>query len=350
VAGRDDTCAVLSICGAEADGNTISASLLAKSITAVQDIAYDIGADLEERKYGKRLRKDHKLKQQYTIRAGIPEPGSYTLPLYIGQDGALVSEFAQVIFPRIWDIFDAVASGSKQRLTELFDDDRFLGRAITTIKDVMPRPSDKWSIGFKAGSRKLARIEGKQYKAVYEWVRQTATPQDEITVTGELIKMDFEEKKVVIRHPAAKRTIECDYDEENEPRIIDQRRQLVQVTGTFKLDHEGYPTKAVSIERIEEVDMSELWYESISHENRVLAFNPPLVLTPAMDEATQQLYVVKDDQLGIHAFAYTREELKKDLQDQLFFLWDSYAKENDEVLSPAAKDLKQNLKDRIREK
>jgi hypothetical protein len=55
-----------------------------------------------------------------------------------------------------------------------------------------------------------------------------------------------------------------------------------------------------------------------------------------LDEETQQLYVVRDPALGIDVYAETREHLVQELNEQIAFLWDTYAQEKNNRLSPEA--------------
>lgn len=58
-------------------------------------------------------------------------------------------------------------------------------------------------------------------------------------------------------------------------------------------------------------------------DGRRLTASPPLLLSPALDEETQQYYVVTAADLGIHSVALTRDELLDELADDITFLWDS---------------------------
>jgi len=82
-------------------------------------------------------------------------------------------------------------------------------------------------------------------------------------------------------------------------------------------------------------------YKSIKRNDRVLYFNPPLVLKPYRDE-NDELWIVTDETLELHVYAQTREQLADDLAAELFFLWDEYAHEPSENLTEKAYDLHTN--------
>lgn len=67
-----------------------------------------------------------------------------------------------------------------------------------------------------------------------------------------------------------------------------------------------------------------------------------LELFPTYDE-TGNLLCLEYTPLGIHVFAESREELCLELAEQICLLWDEYACEDEEKLSPAAIQLKRQL-------
>jgi hypothetical protein len=101
--------------------------------------------------------------------------------------------------------------------------------------------------------------------------------------------------------------------------------------------------------RIEPVDLSPLSFPTLEQAGRCLCFDPPLHLTPYLDEDTQQLLVVSDPLLNIHAYAQTREQLTDELAAQVFFLWDEYAQAEPDTLTEGAQALRDALLSRCRE-
>ena len=67
-----------------------------------------------------------------------------------------------------------------------------------------------------------------------------------------------------------------------------------------------------------------------------------MTLEPASDE-TQQLICVSDAELGIDAFAHTRDDLVNELSEQIGMLWLEYALAEDDALDGMAIRLKQAL-------
>lgn len=79
-----------------------------------------------------------------------------------------------------------------------------------------------------------------------------------------------------------------------------------------------------------------------------------LVLTPALEfriqrEAESRLWVASDDDLGIHACGKSPAQLAEEIEEEIVFLWDAYACEKPERLTPAARRLRSALLRRIEE-
>lgn len=68
-----------------------------------------------------------------------------------------------------------------------------------------------------------------------------------------------------------------------------------------------------------------------------------LVAKPALDEESGQFFVVREDSIGLDAFAATRESLVREVRDQLSLLWREYALEADSRLTRHARSVKMAL-------
>ena len=170
-----------------------------------------------------------------------------------------------------------------------------------------------------------------------------------MTVTGELIRIDFDRNLVTLRYPPTSQELECSYVQDIEDTIVESRREWIQVTGRFTLDAEGHPKSLTDVTRIEPVDLSPMCFDAIELAGRCLRFNPPLLLEPGLEEETKQLLIVQDDDLDIHVYAQTREQLADDLAVELFFLWDEYANAAPDSLTEGAQSLRKRLLARCQE-
>ncbi|MDP2181351.1 MAG: hypothetical protein Q8K99_02120, partial [Actinomycetota bacterium] len=129
--------------------------------------------------------------------------------------------------------------------------------------------------------------------------------------------------------------------------LVENHYEPVQVTGVFTLDENDHPVKLTDVSAVETVDLSPLTIDAVVLEGQLLVPSPPLVLTPALDPETKQVLLASDEGLGLSAAAPTRDQLYEELVDEIAFVWEAYALEDDEILSPAAAELKKRLLERF---
>ncbi|MGP1438296.1 MAG: hypothetical protein ACTTKH_04415 [Treponema sp.] len=86
----------------------------------------------------------------------------------------------------------------------------------------------------------------------------------------------------------------------------------------------------------------------VIYKDKKLHFNTPLVLVPKLN-IDEELYTVSNEKLGIQAFAYSFDELVKEVETEIIFLWEEYALADDESLTNDARELKNNLLNAIKE-
>ena len=66
-----------------------------------------------------------------------------------------------------------------------------------------------------------------------------------------------------------------------------------------------------------------------------------------MDEDTSQLFVVEEPNIRLHVFAYTRDDLIYEINEQIVMMWDEYAKASVEDLASDAQHLRKQLLNQI---
>jgi hypothetical protein len=196
--------------------------------------------------------------------------------------------------------------------------------------------------------RATASIDTRVTKVAERLLAAGAEEQTVMTVTGELVKIAFDERKLTIRYPVNNREIECSYVAEIEDDLLESRHGPIQVTGTFTLDAQGQPIRLSDVTRIEPVDLSPLVFSQIDAGGRSLRANPELRLVPRLDES-QQLYIVDDDVLDLNACAYTREDLAEEISAHLMFAWEQYGTADPATLTGKARELRDALRRRFRE-
>ena len=161
-------------------------------------------------------------------------------------------------------------------------------------------------------------------------------------VTGKFSRVDFEARKLEILHPATNTMLDCLYQDDVEPLLLNNPRELIQVVGTVELNADGAPMRITDVQEILEVDLSPITVRQVPLEEGSLVALQPVMLTPVLSE-TKQFYEIDNGDLGISLIAFTRDELIDALNEEIAVLWAEYAQESDEKLTDGAQALKARL-------
>lgn len=107
---------------------------------------------------------------------------------------------------------------------------------------------------------------------------------EEMTVTGELVRVHLDEHKLGIYHRPTRRVLDCYYDPELGNLIIDSLKGTVHVTGRVQLDAKGLPDKIVDVSDISAVDLRPLVLRSVETAEGRLVFRRPESVTPSFED------------------------------------------------------------------
>ncbi len=342
--------AELRIDGTAPGDHSVPVDVLVRMLNGLQQLALIFAAAGEHQPIQHRFKPSAELRSRFTLRCGVPQAGSYVMPVSL-VDQAAQPELQQppALFPKVYGFMDAASKDDAGRMTALLPDSRYRERALREVRSLAPKGGERWSGTFGVPGAAPVTIDAKLNRVVERLLAAGAEEQTVMTVTGELIRINFDENKLFIRYPVNGRQIECSYLPEIENDLLESRRDMIQVTGTFILDADGQPTRLTDVTRIEPIDLSPLTVDRIERGNRVLRANPPLKVEPHLDDETQQLYVVDEPSLDLHIYAYSREDLADELAEHLFFAWDAYAQASPDELTSKAEELRQLLLARFQE-
>jgi hypothetical protein len=341
----------LRLFGPDIEDNSVAAEVLVRVLTGLQEAAYVIGAAAEGKGIGERFKPSAELRQRCQIRCGVQRAGSYAMSYWVGPQLVQPALFPVVdpVAERLYQLAASVTLGSYEAAAEVLPDSRARNLALRKLQGAMPKVGERWSLGMSLGSMPEIRLDASVARSAERLVQLPDEPDAVMTVTGELIGINFSEYKILLRYPPTGREIECVYLPEIEDTLVDSRRDHVQVTGRYILDQDGSPRKLTDVSRIEVVDLSPLTFETVVRGKMTLLIAPPLTVTPHLDEDSKQLYEVSDESLNLFASSYTRSELADEVAEQLCVLWGEYAQELDERLTPKAQLLRAHLRSRLQE-
>jgi hypothetical protein len=324
----------------------VPADVLVRTLAGMQQLVYLLGAVQEQRTIGVRFRLSQEIQQRYSLNCRIPQPGSYAVPIALGtgeREESLFTNYLNLL-GNIESLLGAIQQGSLEPLWEIFPDGKVRNRALREVRKLLPKPGEGWNLGFQRGdSPEVVLASDSAIATIDRELAQDSPENTVMTVTGELIRIDFDKRTVVLRYPPTRTEIECVYVDELEETMLQNRRGLMQATGQFTLDEEGNPTKLTNVTQLEPVDLSPISIKVVHWRGREFRFGSSLTLQPELDEESSQLYVVEAPDLTLLAYAQTREQLLQEIAEQIAFMWDAYVNVSEAELAPDALKLRQRL-------
>jgi hypothetical protein len=347
-APQHEVTATVRLIGREMENYEVPVSILVSTLSGLQKIVYFLAAVREELAVGQRFSPPKKIQQRYTLRCRVPQPGSYAMPILLKQLDRLASDQSDqsVIMERLESFLASLNGTDINPIQHIFPDANLRFRALREVREFLPKAGDDWQLGFARNARIEIVLTSDAVAHIDSWLELENTV---MTVTGELIRIDFDEHTLVLRYPPTARRIKCNYPPELEDKAIKNKRNIIQVTGLCYLDSEGNPTKLTHVTKLEPVDLSPVSFEEIYWGEQRLRFREIMIFRPFMDEESQQLFVVEEPLISLYAFAYTRKELIQEIYEQIVFMWNEYVKSSEANLAPDALRLRRELLNRIEE-
>ncbi|GAB1545156.1 hypothetical protein NUACC21_78320 [Scytonema sp. NUACC21] len=341
----EESKALIRMSGQEMENLEVPVNILVRVLDGMQQVVYLLATAREKRSLGQRFRVTAEIQQLYRLRASIPQPGSYTVPVVLPPDPSTLE-----VMGALENFLSCLSSSNFDHIQDIIPDSKLRNRALRETRKFLPKADEFWQLGFaRVNSTKELTLTNKSIDIIDTWLTQD-TPEDAVmTVTGELIRIDFDKHLVILRYPPTHQEIECIYREELEDSMIENRRQMIQVTGQFTLNNEGQPIKLTDVTRIEPLDLSPINIREICGHDKKLRLKTHLLLTPEMDEESGQLLVVEEPEIGLHVFAFTRDELIHEINDQMLMMWDEYVNANVDELALDARQLRESLLEKLEE-
>jgi len=347
----DGFSALLELRGGEADHHQVRADDLVSVLAAMQRIAYLFAKADSGQAVGERVKPGRAERTAYALNCGVPQPGSYAVPMNAGdvlQPGLPLADETGNLLSRIQRVIGAVGQKNAAALYCLLPAE--LGkRALREIAKMLPHQREGISVSlWSRGQAAPAVIDWHASRFIKAQLEGDAANDAVMTVTGELLRIDFSARQVAILYPPTRREIVCTYVEEIEDSIVESRKDPIQVTGRFVLDEEGMPIRLTDVTRVEPVDLSPIIIAGL--ESPALSMKRPLELLPALDEESQQYLCVSDAAIHLDVFAQTRDALFDEVKEQLAMLWWEYAGTDDDSLDDEARRVKRALHELMEEK
>lgn len=337
--------------GRLADSGSVPAMILSEVIQAFQRTIHLIAMEVENKEVRQRAKLTAAQEQKYVLMCSAPKPGSLLVSTTFGnsRSSLYADKEIQDVSQRFVEVCAAIENENYARLCHLLPDDIRRVKTLESMRKMVPKKGSDIHLTISNGTPFFkSEVIGRQIKALHENKSDQETLR---TVTGKLVRIDFNDLKITIEYPPTNKELDCNYSEESEVSeimLFDNRRQMIQVTGRIILDDHDHPKAIRDVESICELDLSPFCLSDIQLKEKLLRFRKERVLEPKLDES-KQLICLEDDELGIDIFAYTRDDLDEALTKEMDFLWHEYALAEDSELSPRALDLKHALLNALEE-
>jgi len=337
--------------GGSADTHQLPVELMINLLSNIKNLAYLIIAQEHGFQFNERFKLSKQIKDNYQIKCELPQEGSYKQAMsfdYIGEEDTL--QTAEKSLEKIEDTLKFVIDGDEPKIIHAFPNVKVRSKVLSHVKQAFPTLSSDFYVEIAGMSRSNAinsRVIQKNITSIMDNT-QNAVEEQMTVVTGRLIRIDFEEKKIVILYPVNKRSLDCFYNEDVEDMLLENRRMLVQITGMVEIDENDFPKKITDAISIQEIDLSPIEIDCVNYGDKKLRFKERLVLTPELDES-EQFYTIEYPKYNLNTFANTRKEMIDGIESDIAMLWKEYAKAEDSELAEDALELKRTLLSNIEE-
>lgn len=340
----------LSFKSTEGDSHEVPLDYFTDALDAMQEAIYLLAMQEEGVEVRTREKTNSDLRAKFGIKCAPPVPGSVVLDTYVGNPSHDLQAGYQIesVMTNFAGVAKAVKDQDQASLAKFIPDTTRRMKVVQTFRRLVPKAGVPWTLDVSPAKQIPFHLSAADQAKVTALLKRSYDDEAVKTVTGSLARIDFDKRILTLTYPVTNRDLECLYDESIEGLLLENPRELIQVTGTVVMDEEGHPTRIKDVENIEELDLSPFMAYGVKNDNWNLRFHEPLVLEVFLDES-KQLLCAEHPALDIDVYAFTREELLEELGEQVIMLWQEYALASPEDLTPRAHDLRSRLLEAIQE-
>ncbi|HEX3720339.1 MAG TPA: hypothetical protein VH595_20500 [Verrucomicrobiae bacterium] len=327
-----------------AGGSEVPVSILIQSLTSLQELIHLFALQEEGRTFRQRLRLPEEIANKYVLCCRPPQSGSFAVVGRVTNrtDDLLANEKIARVMHNFHEFNHAAVRAELDVMAKVLPDGRVRARALSCLVSLSPPAGSGHTIELFNGAGPGVVFDESVPVRLERLLKSPEARAEVQTVTGRLEAVSFSERKLTVNYAPKGRWLECSYDESVELMLLENRRDLIQVTGRVIMDEDGHPKKIVEVEQVRDLDMSPFVLGEIPANGFTLKPRRVLQCAPHLSDS-QQLICLQNDDWGLDVFAPTRSELFEELKEQLAMLWLEFAREVDDALSPPARQVKRQL-------
>ncbi len=328
--------------------HTVPAPVLVDSVASIQRVVYLLAKFARREELGRRASFSRALREAFALQCRVPEPGSYAMPFEIGRaaHSPPVGGEADEVRRLFRRVTTAVGKGNVDAVRALVPDPHYLDCLGDAYRKAAPPPRSGVSFWLEDHRRRTI-LDSRKMEAAFgnlkgrierkQWVRED-------TISGMLVGMDFDERRIRLTRPDGK-SVSAYYDEESELPLIEHRRGWVGLTGDVLYDEHGQALSVTHARNFVCFDEDTIELSNVHFYNVAYRASPPLRFNISYDPH-DELYDL-DGEFGISVSAASRFDLHDELREALSMLWIEYGEESPEKLSPKAQRLRSDLRKRL---
>lgn len=318
---------------------------LIQALEGLQRTIHLVAMMKEGREVKTRVRVTRDIEDRFQLHCEVPQEGSYYQPTFIAHKNPSLfsSDDAWQIAKATRALLNSIANGDERGFKKAVVDSAFRAPIISSLEKMFGGHSGHYRLSVRDKGGEII-VDGVLAADTLEQLRQSRiSAETRSIITGYFNKVDFKEHKLWLLIPSAGRLISCLYDEDIEPILLENARDLIQVVGTVELDEDGIPTRITDVQEVHPVNTDDIDLIEILPDYLKANELNNLRVTVELSE-DKQTYFAKFDELGIDHAAYTRSDLVDALEAEIDFLWKNVAQEDDTKLAAKALLLKGELK------
>ena len=322
--------------------DTVPVDTLTASLEALQKLIHLLAFRHGTDKLTERSHVSDEMRRRYSLICGLPEPGSYTIPLAIGEEDHEM-DLAADVHSDLRRLFLAVQQHDEPDLESLFPSPRTRAAVARTLSNVLPKASSRTRLSIQSRSGTTIFIQSELTSRFLGSLAATRAQNEiERSLVGHLKEIDFDKRRIKLQHPPTGCQLTCTYPRQLERELVEWGRNLVQVVGEVTVGADDVPKRIRSVDTIYRIDLSPIELTEVSTGGRRVRARRSVTFKPELDEAYQG-FVLHDAPFGVHLMSTTREELETNLHEEMDILWRHYASCDDMTLTASAQELKRQL-------
>ncbi len=317
------------------------ASVVARSLDALQRLVHLIAMRRDGRTPGRRIRPSADIQGRYRLVCEPLQTGSLVAPVRLEGAGLLAPAEQAAVLADLDAVLAAAGANDEAAFQRAAPDETWRRFYLEALDRLAPpvEAGVELEIG-QAGRLLLASVRARPFVA--RLARAPTRKAQRGAVVGEFKRIDFARREITIRHNLTGKDLTCVYEDHVEQSLLEHPRDQLLVFGTVTRDADARPVSIEEVDHIEPIDLEPIAIERVMVGDRLIRTRAPLAAQVAFDEA-DALYLAEIGSLNVSVCAETRELLAAALQDDLAVLWSRYACARDDKLTAAAQALKQRM-------